>query len=48
MRLLKSMYGMTNSEKLFTNKFTECSIEVGFNKSQSQISIYYKYEPDEK
>ena len=44
--LLNSMYGMTNSGKLFADKLTECLIEAGFIQSQCQISIYYKYAPD--
>ena len=44
--LLKSMYGMTNSGKLFADEFTEWLIEAGFIQSQCQISIYYKYAPD--
>ena len=32
--LLKSMYGMTNSEKLFACKLTEWLLEAGFIQSQ--------------
>ena len=46
LRLLKSMYGMTNSRKLFVDDLTDCLLEVGFIQSQCQISIYYKYAPD--
>ena len=35
--LLKSMYGMTNSGKLFADELTK--------KSQCQMSIYYNYAP---
>ena len=44
--LLKSVYGMTNSGKLFANELTEWLLEVVFIKSQYQMSIYYKYAPD--
>ena len=44
-RLLASMYGMTNSGKLFTDKLTEWSLEAGFIHSQCQMSINYKYAP---
>ena len=46
LRLLKSMYGMTNSWKLFADDLTEWLLESGFIKSQFQMSIYYKYAPD--
>ena len=46
LRLLKSMYGMTNSGKLFADKLTEWLLEAGFIQSQCQMSIYYKYAPD--
>ena len=46
LKLLKYMYGMTNSGKLFDDELTEGLIEEGFVKSQFQISIYYKYAPD--
>ena len=46
LKLLKSMYGMTNSVKLFANELTEWLIEEGFVQSQCQMSIYYKYAPD--
>ena len=45
LRLLRSMYGMTNSGKLFADELTECLLEAGFIKSQCQMSIYYKYAP---
>ena len=44
--LLKSMYGMTNSGKLFADKLTEWLIEAGYIQSQCCMSIYYKYAPD--
>ena len=40
------MYGMTNSEKLFSYELTEWLLEAGFIQYQFQISIYYKYAPD--
>ena len=43
--LLKSMYGMTNSGKLFYDELTEWLLEAGFIRSQCQMSIYYKYAP---
>ena len=42
LRLLKYMYGMTNSRKLFADELTEWFIEQGFIRSQCQMSIYYK------
>ena len=46
LRSLRSMYGMTNSGKLFSDDFTECLLEAGFIQYQCQIFIYYKYVPD--
>ena len=46
LRLLKSMYGMTNSGKLFADELIEWLLEAGFIQSQCQMSIYYKYAPD--
>ena len=46
LKLLKSMYGMTNSGKLFADDLTDWLIEEGFMQSQCQMSIYYKYAPD--
>ena len=46
LKLLKSMYGMTNCSKLFADELTEWIIEEGFIQSQCQMSIYYKYAPD--
>ena len=46
LRLLKSMYGMTNSGKLFSDEFTECLLEAGLIQSQYQMYNYYKYAPD--
>ena len=43
--LLKSMYGMTNSGKLFAYEFIEWLLKSGFIQSQCQMSIYYKYKP---
>ena len=45
MKLLKSMYVMTNSGKMFADDLTEWLIEEGFVQSQCQMSIYYKYAP---
>ena len=47
LNLLKSMYGMTNSGKVFADELTEWLIEEGFMPSQCQMFIYYKYAPDE-
>ena len=47
LKLLKSMYGITNSSKLFADELTEWLIEEGSMQSQCQMSIYYKYAPDE-
>ena len=41
LRLLKSMYGMTNSGMLFADELKEWLLESGFIKSQCQMSIYY-------
>ena len=46
LKLLKSMYGMTNSGKLFADELTEWLIKESFVHSQCQMSIYYKYAPD--
>ena len=46
LRLLKSMYGMTNSGKLFADELTEWLLEAGFIQSQCQMPIYYKYASD--
>ena len=46
LRLLKSMYGMTNYEKLFADELTEWLLEAGFIQSKCQMYIYYKYAPD--
>ena len=46
LKLLKSMYGMTNSSKVFSDELLEWLIEAGFIQSQCQMSIYYKYAPD--
>ena len=46
LRLLKSMYGMNNSGKLFADELTDWLIEAGFIQSQCHISIYYNYAPD--
>ena len=43
---MKSMYGMTNSGKLFSDEFIEWLLEAVFIQYQCQISIYYKYTPD--
>ena len=42
----KSMYGMTNSGKLFYDELIEWLLEAGFIQSQCQMSIYCKYAPD--
>ena len=46
LRSLKSMYGMTNSGKLFSYRVTEWLLEAYFILSQCQMSIYYIYAPD--
>ena len=46
LKLLNSMYGMTNSGKLFSDELIEWLNEEGFMQSQCQMSIYYKYAPD--
>ena len=44
--LLKSMYGMNTSGKLFSDELTEWLLESGFIQYQCQMSIYYNYAPD--
>ena len=44
--LLKYMYCMTNSGKLFSDELTEWLLEAVFIQSQFQMSIYYKYASD--
>ena len=46
LRLLKSIYGMTNSGDLFADELTYWLLEEVFIQSQFQISIYYKCVPD--
>ena len=46
LRLLKSMYGMNKSGKLFADELTEWLLDAGFIQSQCHMSIYYKYAPD--
>ena len=46
LRLLKSMYGMTNDGKSSADELIEWLLEAGFIQSQCHISIYYKYAPD--
>ena len=46
LRLLMSMYGMTNSGNLFADDLKEWLLEGGFILSQFQMSIYYNYAPD--
>ena len=46
LKILKYMYGMTNSGKLFDDELTEWIIEEGFMQLQCRMSIYYKYAPD--
>ena len=43
MRLLKYMYDMTNSGKMFADELTEWLLEAGFIKSQCNMSIYCNY-----
>ena len=45
LRLLKSMYGMNNSGKLFADELTEWLVEAGLIKYKCHTSIYYKYGP---
>ena len=46
LRILKSIYGMTNSGKLFADELTEWLLEAGFIQYQRHMSLYYKYAPD--
>ena len=44
----KSMYGMNNYGKLFSDKLTNRLIyEIGFNHFKCQIYVYYKYASDD-
>ena len=43
--LLKSMYGMNNSGKLFSDELIEWLLEAVFIQSQCHMPIYYKYAP---
>ena len=45
LRLMKYMYRITNSGKIFADELTEWLLEAGFVQSQYQMSIYYKYSP---
>ena len=44
--LLKSMYGINNSGKLFSDELTEWLLEASFIQYRCQMSIYYKYAPN--
>ena len=44
--LLKSIYGMTNSGKLFSDELIKWLLGAGFIQSQYQMYIYYKYASD--
>ena len=46
LRLLKSMYGMTNPRKLFDDELIEWLLEADFIQYQCQMCIYYKYALD--
>ena len=46
LKLLKSIYGMKKSGKLFADEMTEWLKKEGFVQSQCQMSIFYKYAPD--
>ena len=46
LRLLKSMYVMTNSGELFDDELTEWLPEKGFTLSQFQMFTYLKYAPE--
>ena len=46
--LLKYMYGMTNSGKLFSDELTYWLLEAGIIQSQCQMYIYYNYSPYRK
>ena len=43
--LLKYVYVITNSGKLFADSLTQCLFEAGFIQYQCQISIYYNNAP---
>ena len=45
--LLNYVYGMNNSGELFAYELIEWLLGAGFIQYQCQMSIYYKYEPDE-
>ena len=46
MRLLKYLYGITISGKLFANELIDCLLKSGFIQYQHQMFIYYNYAPD--
>ena len=46
LEILNSIYGLTNSGKLFYDELVEWLLEASFIQSQYQMSIYYKYAPD--
>ena len=46
LRLLKSIYGMTNYGKSSVDELIEWLLEAGFIQPQFQMSIYYKYAQD--
>ena len=47
LRLNKSMYGINNYRKLFSDEITNLLIdEAGIKHSKFQMSVYYKYAPD--
>ena len=46
--LLKYIYGMINSGKLFDDQLTDWLLEEWFIQYQCQMSIYYKYTSDGK
>ena len=42
LRLMKSMHGMTNYGKIFTDELTKWLLEAGFTQYKCQVSINYK------
>ena len=46
LRLSKSMYGMTNSGKLFADELIKWLLESGFIQYKYHMYIYYKYAQD--
>ena len=47
-RLMKLMYGITNSGNLFADELSEWLLEAGLIQSKCHMYIFYRYAPDGK